>query len=216
MDAAAAVGDTLDVVRETAVRRRVVALDGAPGGLDLSGCVVVPQVEGDLGTRLARAFADAMGTPDGDLPTLLIGILFGLAMDYQVFMVAGMREAYVHGSAPKLAVKQGFTAGSRVVVAAAIIMTSVFSGFILSPNNIIASIGFALGIGVLADAFLVRMTLVPAVMTLLGKACWFLPRWLDKALPHVEDDAIFEAILGLVMSGLAARAPSPCGCARHA
>ena len=120
------------------------------------------------------------------LPILLIGVLFGLAMDYQVFMVAGMREAYVHGAAPKLAVKQGFTAGSRVVVAAAIIMTSVFSGFILSPNNIIASIGFSLGIGVLADAFLVRMTLVPAVMTLLGRTGWYLPRWLDKALPRVD------------------------------
>ena len=72
--AAAAVGDTLDVVRDTPVQRRVVALDGAPGDLDLAGCVVVPQVEGDLGTRLAHAFADAMDTPDGDLPTLLIGM----------------------------------------------------------------------------------------------------------------------------------------------
>jgi glycosyltransferase A (GT-A) superfamily protein (DUF2064 family) len=72
--AAAAVGDTLDAVRGTPVQRRVVALDGAPGGLDLSGCVVVPQVDGDLGTRLAHAFADAMAAPDGDLPTLLIGM----------------------------------------------------------------------------------------------------------------------------------------------
>jgi glycosyltransferase A (GT-A) superfamily protein (DUF2064 family) len=72
--AAAAVGDTLDAVRATPVQRRVVALDGEPGDLDLTGCVVVPQVEGDLGTRLAHAFADAMDTPDGDLPTLLIGM----------------------------------------------------------------------------------------------------------------------------------------------
>ena len=72
--AAAAVGDTLDTVRGTPVQRRVVALDGASGELDLSGCVVVPQVEGDLGTRLAHAFADAMAGPDGDLPTLLIGM----------------------------------------------------------------------------------------------------------------------------------------------
>jgi uncharacterized protein len=72
--AAAAVGDTLDAVRSTPVQRRVVALDGAPGSLDLSGCVVVPQVEGDLGTRLAHAFADAMTAPDGRLPTLLIGM----------------------------------------------------------------------------------------------------------------------------------------------
>jgi glycosyltransferase A (GT-A) superfamily protein (DUF2064 family) len=72
--AAAAVGDTLDAVRATPVQRRVVALDGEPGSLDLSGCVVVPQADGDLGTRLAHAFTDAMGAPDGELPTLLIGM----------------------------------------------------------------------------------------------------------------------------------------------
>lgn len=120
------------------------------------------------------------------LPILLIGVLFGLAMDYQVFMVSGMREAYVHGADARAAVIEGFDAGSRVVTAAAIIMTSVFAGFILAPDTIIASIGFALGIGVLADAFLVRMTIVPAVMTLLGGAAWYIPRWLDKALPSVD------------------------------
>src|SRR6478752_4373629 len=120
------------------------------------------------------------------LPILLIGVLFGLAMDYQVFMVSGMREAYVHGGDAKRAVVSGFTVGSRVVTAAGIIMASVFSGFILAPDTIIASIGFALAIGVLVDAFIVRMTLTPAVMTLLGKAAWYLPRWLDKALPNVD------------------------------
>ena len=80
----------------------------------------------------------------------------------------------------------GFTAGSRVVTAAGIIMASVFAGFILAPDTIIASIGFALAIGVLVDAFVVRMTLTPAVMTLLGKAAWYLPRWLDKVLPNVD------------------------------
>jgi RND superfamily putative drug exporter len=120
------------------------------------------------------------------LPILLIGVLFGLAMDYQVFMVSGMREAYVHGAEAKRAVVGGFSAGSRVVTAAAIIMTSVFSGFILAPDTIIASIGFALGVGVLADAFLVRMTIVPAVMTLLGNTAWYIPRWLDKILPSID------------------------------
>lgn len=119
------------------------------------------------------------------LPILLIGVLFGLAMDYQVFMVSGMREAYVHGAEPKRAVVSGFSAGSRVVTAAAIIMASVFAGFVLAPDRIIASIGFALAVGVLADAFLVRMTLVPAVMTLLGKSAWYLPRWLRR-LPNVD------------------------------
>jgi len=120
------------------------------------------------------------------LPILLIGVLFGLAMDYEVFMVSGMREAFVHGADARRAVVGGFNAGSRVVTAAAIIMTSVFAGFILAPDTIIASIGFALAVGVLADAFLVRMTIVPAVMTLLGKKAWYIPRWLDKALPSVD------------------------------
>ena len=110
------------------------------------------------------------------LPILMIGVLFGLAMDYQVFMVSGMREAYVHGADAKRAVVSGFTAGSRVVTAAGIIMASVFSGFILAPDTIIASVGFALAIGVLVDAFVVRMTLTPAVMTLLGRSAWYLPR----------------------------------------
>ena len=120
------------------------------------------------------------------LPILLIGVLFGLAMDYQVFMVSGMREAYVHGGDAKRAVVSGFTVGSRVVTAAGIIMASVFSGFILAPDTIIASIGFALAIGVLVDAFIVRMTLTPAAMTLLGKVAWYIPRWLDKVLPNVD------------------------------
>jgi RND superfamily putative drug exporter len=130
------------------------------------------------------------------LPILLIGVLFGLAMDYQVFMVSGMREAYVHGADAKKAVVGGFNAGSRVVTAAAIIMTSVFAGFILAPDAIIASIGFALGIGVLADAFLVRMTIVPAVMTLLGRRAWYIPAWLERILPRVdiEGEALLERL----------------------
>ncbi len=120
------------------------------------------------------------------LPILMIGVLFGLAMDYQVFMVSGMREAYVHGAEAKRAVVSGFTAGSRVVTAAGIIMASVFSGFILAPDTIIASVGFALAVGVLVDAFVVRMTLTPAVMTLLGSSAWYLPRWLGRVLPNVD------------------------------
>ena len=139
------------------------------------------------------------------LPILLIGVLFGLAMDYEVFMVSGMREAYVHGADPKRAVVGGFTAASRVVTAAAIIMTSVFAGFILAPDAIIASIGFALGVGVLADAFVVRMTLVPAVMALLGKAAWYLPRWLGRILPNVDIEG--EQLL----ASLQPAGPAPAG-----
>ena len=120
------------------------------------------------------------------LPIVLIGIVFGLAMDYQVFLVTRMREDHVHGAAPREAVVTGFGHGARVVTAAAIIMTSVFAGFILSPDPIIKSFGFSLAAAVLFDAFVVRMTIVPAVMTLLGRAAWWLPRWLDRLLPDVD------------------------------
>jgi RND superfamily putative drug exporter len=120
------------------------------------------------------------------LPIVLIGIVFGLAMDYQVFLVTRMREEYAHGSAPRQAMVTGFGHGARVVTAAALIMISVFAGFILSSESIVKSIGFALGVAVLFDAVVVRMTIVPAVMTLLGKSAWWLPRWLDRILPNVD------------------------------
>ncbi|GLH99818.1 MMPL family transporter [Phytohabitans aurantiacus] len=129
---------------------------------------------------------DQVGPITSFLPVILIGIVFGLAMDYQVFLVTRMREEYVHGTEARKAVIAGFGHGARVVTAAAIIMISVFSGFILAPDAIIKSIGFALGIAVLFDALIVRMTIVPAVMTLLGKSAWWLPRWLDKLLPNVD------------------------------
>ena len=120
------------------------------------------------------------------LPILIIGILFGLAMDYQVFLVSRMREAYVHGAEATAAVREGFRHGARVITAAALIMIAVFSGFILEHDAIIKSIGFALAFGILADAFLVRMTLIPALMSLLGRHVWWLPRWLDRLMPHVD------------------------------
>ncbi|GIE31061.1 membrane protein [Actinoplanes italicus] len=120
------------------------------------------------------------------LPTILIGILFGLAMDYQLFLVSGMREAYAHGAPARLAVQQGVHAGRTVVTAAAIIMISVFGGFIFSNTAMIRSLGFGLAFGVLVDAFLVRMLLIPAVMHLLGSSAWWIPRWLDRILPNVD------------------------------
>ena len=120
------------------------------------------------------------------LPIILIGIVFGLAMDYQVFLVTRMREDYVHGAGAKQAVIDGFGHGARVVTAAAIIMISVFAGFILSHDAIVKSIGFALALAVFFDAIIVRMTIVPAVMTLVGKAAWWLPRWLNRLLPNVD------------------------------
>ncbi len=120
------------------------------------------------------------------MPTLLIGILFGLAMDYQMFLVSGMHESYVHGSNARTAVRKGFTSGARVVTAAALIMISVFAGFIWAHMTMARSIGFGLAIGVLLDAFLIRMTFTPAVMALLGDKAWWLPKWLDRILPHLD------------------------------
>jgi RND superfamily putative drug exporter len=120
------------------------------------------------------------------LPIILIGVLFGLAMDYQMFLVSGMREAYVHGGDSKAAVRVGFSHGARVVTAAAIIMVSVFAGFVFSHLAMVRPIGFGLAFGVLLDAFVVRMTLVPAAMYLLGRHAWWLPAWLGRILPDVD------------------------------
>jgi RND superfamily putative drug exporter len=120
------------------------------------------------------------------LPIILIGVLFGLAMDYQVFIASGMREAFMHGSSAKEAVRVGFRHAAAVVTAAAIIMVSVFSGFIFSHLTMVRPLGFAMAFGVLFDAFVVRMTIVPAVMYLLGEKSWWLPRWLDRILPDVD------------------------------
>ena len=120
------------------------------------------------------------------LPVLLVGIVFGLAMDYQVFLVTRMRERFLHGSSARDAVVRGFTDSARVVTAAALIMIAVFCGFILDPDPVITSIGFALALGVAVDAFVVRMTLVPAVMSLLGDRAWALPRWLEPVVPQVD------------------------------
>lgn len=120
------------------------------------------------------------------LPTSLIGVLFGLAMDYQLFISSGMREAYARGTDARLAVQRGFIAGRSVVTAAAIIMISVFGGFIYADDPYIRSISFGLAIGVAFDAFLVRMLLIPALMHLLGSAAWYMPKWLDRILPDVD------------------------------
>ncbi|MEV4120764.1 MMPL family transporter [Micromonospora sp. NPDC049645] len=120
------------------------------------------------------------------LPILLIGILFGLAMDYEVFLVSRMREDFVHGETARQATISGMGHGARVVTAAALIMISVFGGFVFLEDPVIKSMGFALAIGVAIDAFVVRMTIVPAVMSLLGDRAWWLPRWLNRALPNVD------------------------------
>jgi RND superfamily putative drug exporter len=120
------------------------------------------------------------------LPIFMIGVVFGLAMDYEVFLVTRMREAYVHGASANDAVVTGFRHSGRVVVAAAIIMISVFSGFIVETDDLVAMMGFGLASAVLFDAFVVRMAIVPAVHSLLGDTAWWLPKWLDRLLPNVD------------------------------
>jgi uncharacterized membrane protein YdfJ with MMPL/SSD domain len=117
---------------------------------------------------------------------LLIGILFGLAMDYEVFLVSRMREAYVKSGDAREAIVTGYGQSGRVVTAAAVIMTAVFAAFLLDPDPVIKSIGLSLAVGVVADAFIVRMTLVPAVMALLGRKAWALPRRLERVVPDVD------------------------------
>lgn len=120
------------------------------------------------------------------IPIFLVGVVFGLAMDYQVFLVTRIREAYVHGATYREAVVDGFRNSARVVTAAALIMTAVFAGFIFMDDPIIKSMGFALAAAVIFDAFVIRMVLIPALMYLMGDKAWYLPRWLDRILPNVD------------------------------
>ena len=150
-------------------------------------------------------FADALhvakvGPIISFMPIVVMGVLFGLAMDYQVFLVSRMREDYVHanreGRTPREvalgAVRSGFSASARVVVAAAVIMFAVFVAFVPEGDSSLKPIALGLAVGVAVDAFLVRMTLVPAILALLGAKAWWMPRWLDRILPKldVEGEAV--------------------------
>lgn len=120
------------------------------------------------------------------LPIIGLGILFGLAMDYEFFMNSSIRESYTHTKNAKQSVKDGFSLGAKVVTAAAIIMVSVFGGFMFSNDDIIKQVGFGLAFGILVDAFLVRMLMGPAILSLLGSKAWYIPKWLGKIIPHVS------------------------------
>lgn len=120
------------------------------------------------------------------LPIFLIGVVFGLAMDYQVFLVARMREEFMHGMTPKDAIIAGYRHGARVVTSAAVIMISVFAAFMMAPDTTSKMLGFALAIAVFFDAFIIRMMVVPAVIAMLGYRAWGLPRWLDRLVPNFD------------------------------
>jgi RND superfamily putative drug exporter len=130
------------------------------------------------------------------MPIILMGVLFGLAMDYEVFLVSRIREDYVHGGDARRAVQSGFVGSAKVVTAAAIIMISVFAAFVPEGDASIKPIALGLAVGVFVDAFIVRMTLVPAVLQLLGDKAWWMPRWLDRVLPSfdIEGDGLQKEI----------------------
>jgi RND superfamily putative drug exporter len=133
---------------------------------------------------------DLMGLNPGPivsfLPIFVMGVLFGLAMDYEMFLVSAMREEYVQSGDPREAVVQGFRSSAKVVTAAALIMSSVFVAFIPGGSATIKPIALGLAVGVFVDAFIVRMTLVPAVLVLLGNWAWWLPKALERRLPEVD------------------------------
>lgn len=134
------------------------------------------------------------------LPVMLFAILFGLSMDYQVFLVSRMQEEWAHTGDNRRAIRRGMAGSGRVVAAAAAIMGSVFFAFVIGDDAQAKTFGLALGTAVLFDAFLVRLVLVPCFMTVVGSANWWLPGWLDRLLPHfqVETDEEFEAEEALI------------------
>ncbi|MFC0197960.1 MMPL family transporter, partial [Microbacterium arthrosphaerae] len=165
--------------------------------------VVAAVFEWGWGAELLHV--DKTGPVISFMPIILMGVLFGLAMDYEVFLVSRMREDYVHARRAAAehstrsrrdiavgAVRSGFTASARVVTAAAIIMFAVFAAFVPEGDSSIKPIALGLAVGIAVDAFLVRMTLVPAVMALLGDKAWWMPRWLERILPHfdIEGEAV--------------------------
>ena len=120
------------------------------------------------------------------MPIILMGVLFGLAMDYELFLVSRIREEHVHGADAKTAIRRGFIGSGRVVTAAALIMFAVFAAFVPEGDPSIKVIALGLAVGVFVDAFIVRMTLVPAALALLGERAWWMPRWMDRVLPSFD------------------------------
>jgi RND superfamily putative drug exporter len=141
------------------------------------------------GHLLGLTGLDRTGPIETFVPPIAFAILFGLSMDYEVFLMSRIREEHVHGLQTRDAVAHGMAAIGRVVVAAALIMGTVFAAFILSADRIPKEFGLLLAVAILVDALIVRMTLVPAFLTLLGEKSWYIPRWLNRLLPNVTIEA---------------------------
>jgi RND superfamily putative drug exporter len=137
------------------------------------------------GYLLGLTGLDRTGPIETFVPPIAFAILFGLSMDYMVFLMSRIREEHVHGLDTRQAVEHGIAAIGRVVVAAAIIMGTVFAAFILTADRISKEFGLLLAVAIITDALVVRMTLVPAFITLMGEKSWYIPRWLDRLLPNI-------------------------------
>jgi len=146
------------------------------------GVLTLVMQEGHL---LGLTGLDRTGPIESFVPPIAFAILFGLSMDYMVFLMSRIREEHVHGLSTKEAVEHGIAAIGRVVVAAAIIMGTVFAAFILTTDRISKEFGLLLAVAILTDALIMRMTLVPAFLTMLGEKAWYMPRWLDRLLPNL-------------------------------
>jgi RND superfamily putative drug exporter len=157
------------------------------------------------GHLLGLTGLDRTGPIETFVPPIAFAILFGLSMDYMVFLMSRIREEHVHGLRCRAAVEHGIAAIGRVVVAAALIMGTVFAAFILTPERISKEFGILLAIAILTDALIVRMTLVPAFLTLLGEKAWYIPRWLDRLLPKITIESPHDG-----------EAPRPAGLERPA
>ena len=203
------VGITLLVIA-MAFRSLVVAvkagLSTALSALAAYGAVVAVFQEG-WGSELVGL--DRTGPIETFVPVLVFAILFGLSMDYEVFLASRIREEYVHGDTARGAVQHGIAAIGRVVMAAALIMAVVFLSFVLGEDRIIKEFGFALGVAILLDAFVVRLVIVPAVMHLLGERAWWMPRWLDRLLPRLTVEPPTEQPRPALVAGPAREGAAP-------
>ena len=174
------------IVLAMAFRSIVVSLTAAVttilSGFVAFGVLTLVVQEGHL---LGLTGLDRTGPIETFVPPIAFAILFGLSMDYMVFLMSRIREEHVHGLPTRLAVEHGIAAIGRVVVAAALIMGTVFAAFILSADRIPKEFGLLLAVAILTDALIVRMTLVPALLTLLGERSWYIPGWLDRILPNL-------------------------------
>jgi putative drug exporter of the RND superfamily len=141
------------------------------------------------GYLLGLTGLDQTGPIETFVPPIAFAILFGLSMDYMVFLMSRIREEHVHGLNTREAVEHGIAAIGRVVVAAAVIMGTVFAAFILTSDRISKEFGLLLAFAILTDALVVRMTLVPAFLTLMGEKSWYMPGWLDRLLPKITIEA---------------------------